>query len=119
MDNQNNLFGFEISPEAQQKIQDLLAKAANLVDKKPLAMEIYAIVEQLSGVGLDYFFIKPLKLAGIGGLKIKTVEVAMNMGKNAVLSIGKGILKAMSSEQLDVVLNLMRNSLVSRSKSED
>ena len=119
MNNQNDLFGFEISPEAAQKIQKLLAKAADLTDKTPLAMEIYAIVEELSTVGLSYFFIQPLKLAGIGGLKIKTVEIAMNLGKNAVLSIGKGILKAMSSAQIEVVLNMLKNSYINRSLSAE
>lgn len=114
---QNHLFGFEISEQANNRAIALLEKVKNAADKKPFAMEIYAIVEEFSTVGLTYFFVAPLRAANIGGLKIKAVEIAMNMGKNAVLSIGKGILKSMSSEQLTVVIQLLENSLTTRSNS--
>jgi hypothetical protein len=114
---ENNLFGFEISELVYTKLDNLLQNSKKVADKKSLAMDIYAVVEELSMAGLHYFFIAPLREANIGGLKIKTVEIAMNMGKNAVLSIGKGILKSMSNEQLQVVIQMLEKSLVIRSKS--
>jgi hypothetical protein len=105
------IFGFHISPELATRLQMLLDKVEAASDKRPFAMELFGIIEELADAGLAYFFIKPLKKAKIGGLTIKAVEMAMNMGKSAVLKIGKGVIKGMDNGQLAVVIEMLRESL--------
>jgi hypothetical protein len=105
------IFGFHISHELAARLQTLLDKVEAASDKRPFAMELFGIIEELADTGLAYFFIKPLKKAKIGGLTIKAVEIAMNMGKSAVLKIGKGVIKGMDNTQLAVVIEMLEQSL--------
>jgi hypothetical protein len=105
------ILGFHISDELQARISTLLEKVTAAADKRPFAMDLFRIIEEVSDVGLAYFFIQPLKRAKIGGFTIKAVEIAMNLGKSGVLKIGKGVIKGMDNAQLMVVVDLLRQSL--------
>jgi hypothetical protein len=103
--------GFPIPAELEAKILTLLDNMKKAEDKTKYANELYSIVQELSHVGLDYFFVMPLKTAKIGMLKMKSVEMALSMGKQGIFSVAKGILKSMNNEQLEVIINLFENSL--------
>jgi hypothetical protein len=107
-------FGFPLTEAVEQKIATILPKARAAKDRRVYALDLFEIITEVSNQGLDYFFIQSLRRAGITGFKIKMVETAMNMGQSAVLSIGKGILKAMSHEQLAVVLDLFEDSMTTK-----
>lgn len=111
--------GFPIPESLQRKIDETLANARAATDLRPFAMDLYDIIEELSEKGLEFYFIQPLKKANISVLKIKAIEFAMNTGQSAVLSIGKGLLKAMDSKQLMVVVELIENSLTVRPTDKD
>lgn len=107
-------FGFPLTEAVEKKITVILPKARAAKDRRVYALDLFEIITEVSNQGLDYFFIQSLRRAGITGFKIKMVETAMNMGQSAVLSIGKGILKAMSHEQLEVVLDLFEDSMTTK-----
>ena len=41
------------------------------------------------------------------------VENAINVGKKAILSVGKGIIRAMNDEQLHVIAEVLEESVLS------
>ena len=110
--------GFLIPQELDQEIQDLMLKMKNTDNKKQYAMDVYNTVVKLSNSGLDYFFIEPLKEAKIGMLKMKSVKVALNTGKRGMFAVAKTIIKGMSNEQLDLVIQLFERSLTVRPDEE-
>jgi hypothetical protein len=105
------ILGFHISESLHTRIRSLLDTVTAAKDKRPFAMDLFRIIEEVSDVGLAYFFIQPLKRAKIGGFTIKAVEIAMNLGKSGVLKIGKGVIKGMDNTQLMVVVDLLEQSL--------
>jgi hypothetical protein len=110
--------GFPLPKELEEKINTLLDNMRNAEDKTRYANDLYSVVQDLSNVGLDYFFIKPLKEVKIGMLKMKSIEMALSVGKSGILSVTKGILKALSSEQLEVVVRLFEESLTVHPKED-
>jgi len=72
------------------------------------------VVSDLSDEGLDYFFIQSLKRAGLGRIKMIAVENAIKIGKKAILTVGKGIIKAMTDEQLLIIGNVLEDALTIR-----
>lgn len=103
--------GFAIPEELQQTIEDLLTKLKASDDKSQYSMEIFKVVQELSHEGLDYFFIRPLKKAQIGRIKMKSIQVALNAGKRGIFAVARGILRSMNDEQLNVVVELFEQSL--------
>lgn len=108
------LLGFHISDAQYERLRTTLDKVNAASDKRPFAMELFAHIETLSDIGLDYFFVQPLRRAKIGGFTIKAVEVAMNLGKSGVLKLGKGIIKGMDSAQIAIIAEVLENSLTER-----
>jgi len=72
------------------------------------------VISDLSDEGLDYFFIQSLKQARLGKIKMIAVENAIKVGKKAILTVGKKILKTMDDEQLLIIANVLENSLTIR-----
>ncbi len=108
------LLGFHISEAQYEQLRLTLDKVNAASDKRPFAMELFAHIETLSDVGLNYFFVQPLRRAKIGGFTIKAVEMAMNLGKSGVLKLGKGIIKGMDSAQIAIIAEVLENSLTER-----
>lgn len=104
--------GFPISEELHQRIQKLEKEVQAADNKRPYALQIFQVVSDLSDAGLQYFFIESLKRAKIGKIKLMAVENAIKVGKRAILTVGKQILKAMSSEQIGIIMEVMTESLV-------
>ena len=111
--------GFPIPAELQVKIDTLLHNMNNTDDKSKYALDVFSVVKELSDVGLAYFFTAPLKAAKIGMLKMKSIEMAISAGKSGIFAVAKGILKSMSDEQLNVVLELFEKSLTVHPDDED
>ncbi len=109
--------GFPIPNELEQRISELLKNMKNASDKTKYVNELYAVVQELSNIGLEYYFILPLKEAKIGMLKMKSVEMALSVGKQGIFSVSKGILKAMNNEQLEVIVKLFENSITEKTSN--
>ena len=98
---------------------------ANLFDRvstincghKP-ALQLFQVINDLSDVGLNHFFVQSLRKAGIGKIKLIAVENAMMVGKKAIMTIGKGIIKAMDDKQLLTIAEFLESSLISSHSDE-
>ncbi len=107
-------FGFPVADELQHRIEDIVKEIRATNNKRQFALKAFQIVSDLSDVGLDYFFIQSLKRAKFGPIKIMAVENALKIGKKAVLTITKKIMKNMNDEQLAVVADLFEECLVQK-----
>ncbi len=107
-----NYFGFPVNDDLQTRMSSVIQKIQNSELKRPYALELFQVINDLSEAGLNYFFIDSLKKAGIGKIKMIAVENSLNMCKKAIMTVGKGIIKAMSDDQLHTIANFMEESLV-------
>lgn len=108
--------GFPISEGLENRVQEILSDLKNNTSRRQYALKLFQVVSDLSDEGLDYFFIQSLKRAGLGRIKMIAVENAIKVGKKAILTVGKGILKAMNDEQLLIIGNVLEDSLTTRPK---
>lgn len=108
--------GFPLSDGLENRVQEILADLDNNTSRRQFALKLFQVVSDLSDEGLDYYFIQSLKRAGLGRIKMIAVENAIKVGKKAILTVGKGILKAMNDEQLLIIGDVLRDSLTVRSE---
>ena len=108
--------GFPLSEGLENRVQEILADLKNNTNRRQFALKLFQVVSDLSDEGLDYFFIQSLKRAGLGRIKMIAVENAIKVGKKAILTVGKGILKAMNDEQLLIIGSVLEDSLTVRSE---
>lgn len=106
--------GFPLSDGLENRVQEILADLDNNTSRRQFALKLFQVVSDLSDEGLDYYFIQSLKRAGLGRIKMIAVENAIKVGKKAILTVGKGILKAMNDEQLLIIGDVLRDSLTVR-----
>ena len=109
----NKYLAFPISPELYSRVENVVAEVKNNSNKRQFALKVFQVISDLSDTGLDYYFIQSLKRAKIGRIKMIAVENAINVGKKAILSVGKGIIKAMNDEQLHVIAEVLEESVLS------
>jgi hypothetical protein len=111
--------GFPLTPELENKTNTLMHNMRNTEDKTKYVNDLYSVIQDLSNVGLDYYFIQPLKTAKIGMLKMKSVEIALSAGKSGIFTVAKGILKSMDNKQLEIVMQLFEKSLTVHPDDKD
>jgi hypothetical protein len=108
--------GFPLSEDLEARVQEILNDLKNNSNRRQFALKLFQVVSNLSDEGLDYFFVQSLKRAGLGKIKMIAVENAIKVGKKAILTVGKGILKTMTDEQLLIIGNVLEDSLTIRSE---
>ena len=106
--------GFPLTEGLENRVQEILLDLKNNTNRRQFSLKLFQVVSDLSDEGLDYFFIQSLKRAGLGRIKMIAVENAIKIGKKAILTVGKGIIKAMSDEQLLVIGNVLEDAITIR-----
>jgi hypothetical protein len=106
--------GFPLSEGLENRVQEILLDLKGNTKRRQFSLKLFQVVSDLSDEGLDYFFIQSLKRAGLGRIKMIAVENAIKIGKKAILTVGKGIIKAMTDEQLLIIGNVLEDALTIR-----
>jgi len=110
--------GFPLDSELEGRVLEVVNDIQTSENKRQYALKLFQVVNDLTNVGLDYFFIKSLKKARIGKIKMIAVEKATNIGRKAVMTIGKSLVKSLSNEQLLIIANILDESIVARINAE-
>lgn len=103
--------GFPLSDALENRVNEVIIELKSTPKRRQHALKLFQVISDLSDEGLDYFFIQSLKRAGLGRIKMIAVENAIKVGKKAILTVGKGIIKAMSDEQLLIIVNVLEESI--------
>ena len=104
--------GFPMSDALQGRVKDVVNDMKTNSNRVQFALKLFQAISDLSDAGLDYFFIQSLKRAGLGKIKMMAVEQAISIGKKAILTVGKGIIKGMTDEQLLVIAEILEESML-------
>lgn len=110
--------GFPLSNELEARVLEVINEVKSTTKRRQYALKMFQVISDLSDVGLDYFFIQSLKRAGLGRIKMIAVENAIKIGKKAILTVGKKIIKGMNDDQLLVIANVLEESIILDEKIE-
>ncbi|MDC0231495.1 hypothetical protein OAK19_05970 [Aureispira] len=110
--------GFPLSSELEQRVEEVINDIQEASNKRQYALKLFQAINDLSDVGLDYYFIQSLRTAGLGKIKMIAIENAIKMNKKAILTIGKGIIKGMNDNQLLIIANIIESSITISPKVE-
>jgi hypothetical protein len=91
---------FPISEDLRFRSQDLIDEIRSSEDKKSLAMDFVDLVEEIAIVGLDYFFMQPVRTLRLGSLTQGAVSLAINTGRKGVMNVARRIVKGLKDDQL-------------------
>ena len=114
----NKYLVFPLSEALELRVVEVIQHVRSSTNKRQHALSLFQVISDLSDVGLDYYFIQSLKRAGLGKLKMIAIENAIRINKKAILTIGKGIIKAMNNEQLLIIANILEESFTVSAHAE-
>ena len=106
--------GFPLSDELLEKVQTLIVDLRSSENRRPLAMRLFGVISDLSDEGLHHFFIASLAKVGLGKIKLMAVENGLKIGKKAILSVTKRMIKGFNDEQLLMAADLLEEGLTIR-----
>lgn len=91
---------FPIPEELRDEALELVTCIREAEDKTRYADDLTDLVDRIARHGLGYFFIRPIELAGLGPVTRKTVSVALNSGRRAVLAVARRVVRGLSDEEM-------------------
>lgn len=106
--------GFPLPEATETKLRELLDKVKKAEKKTLYAMDLFNVIVALSDIGLEYYFLEPLRRAKIGKISYALISKAINVGKGGIVFAGKSIVKGLDNEQLMIVVDLLDSSLTVR-----
>lgn len=110
--------GYPLSADLLQRMEEIVAEFEQNEDRRAHAMRFFQIVSDLSDEGLDFFFIESLRRAGMKKFTLMAVEKSLKIGKKAIMSVAKGMIKKMDDEQLLTMAQILKESITVREEKE-
>jgi len=107
-----DLVAFEISPELRQRIEAALAELRAAPDPKTCVPELVEAVLEMTAVGLDYFYLRPLEAIQAGLVLRSTAKVGIAAAGKGLPIIVRRVVGALSKEQLLVLADVIEGLLV-------
>ncbi|MGH1337420.1 MAG: hypothetical protein ACRBFS_14955 [Aureispira sp.] len=108
--------GFPVSDDLLQRVEAIVVDFEQTENRRPDAMRFFQIVSDLSDEGFGFFFIESLRRAGMGRLTLSAVDKSLKIGKKAILSVAKRMIKKMDDEQLLTMVHILKESITVREK---
>lgn len=91
---------FEISQDQYDRAVEIVAALRTDPGDRAVVSSLIDLVLDLTDTGLNYFFLHPLELAGVGTLRRKGAEVALGTAGRVLPSVVRSTVGSMTEEQL-------------------
>jgi len=105
---------FPIPTDLEERVQTTIQLIKEADNKRQHALKLFQIINDLSEIGLNYFFVETLKRANLGRIKLIAVRNAIKVGKKAIMTVGKGIIKSMNNQQLETIATVLEESILQK-----
>ena len=99
---------FRHSEELQEKTIELLDTLEQTEDPKQYRDALGDLVLELTNAGLDYYFIKPLKLAEVGFMTQQTANLGMAGAQRVMGPMIRRIIRGMDKNQVLIICGYIR-----------
>lgn len=103
--------GYPLSDELLNRVQSLIQALRATEKRRPYAMQLFEIINDLSDEGFDHFFIKSLTEVGVSKVKLMAVKNAIKVGKKPVMSVVKRMVKNFDDQQMLIAADLLERGL--------
>lgn len=103
--------GYPMSDDLLQRVHSLIKALRETENRRPYAMQLFEIINDLSDEGFDYFFIRSLTEVGVGKVKLMAVNNAIKVGKKPVMSVVKRMVKNFDDRQMLIAADLLEGGL--------
>jgi len=103
---------FFYSDELQAKTLQLLDTLEQAEDPKKHRGTLGELVVELTNTGMDYYFIKPLQLAGVGFVVQQSANLSMAAALKIIGSVIRNIIGRMDKAQLIAVCGYIRQLML-------
>jgi hypothetical protein len=102
MNDQDHRFhvAFPITDDIRGRALSAIKLIRTSDDKQKDSTVFVDAVEEISSQGLQFFFLNPIKAAGLGPFAYKTVQVTLNAAQKAVMAVARKLAKSMDDEQI-------------------
>lgn len=100
------------SEELRKKTIELLDSLEHAEDPKQYRDELRDLVVELTDVGMNYFFIKPLELAKVGFVTQRSAKLGMAGAQKMMGKVIRKIIGGMDQNQLLVVSGYIRQLML-------
>ena len=110
---------FPIPEDLRDETLSLIEELRESDDHAGFADQLIDVVDRISDHGMRYFFIYPVKLVGLGAVTIKTLEVAIQTGKRAVMAVSRQIARRLDRDQLLRIADFLESIVFDFEVSEE
>ncbi len=111
-DQGRDLVAFEISPELRQRVEAALAELRAAPDPKTCVPELVGTVLEMTDVGLDYFYLRPLEEVEAGLVARSTAKIGIAAAGKSLPLIVRRVVGSLSKEQLLELADVIEGMLV-------
>lgn len=107
-----HFLAYPLSEPLAQKTFQTMENLREAPGDKANRKALIDLVNELADVGLDHFFVKSLKHANMGFLKIKTAEIGLTTFKNGLKPILKSLVNGMGDKQILKIVDFMEEVVI-------
>jgi len=112
MSNTSTVLAAVIPEELAAQARDLSARIRAHEDPKALRKEGAEMIHRLTKVGLDAFFLEPVRKIGLGSVTQGMVSAGLSTSAKAIGVVIRRIIGSLSAEQIVAVADLVDETLV-------
>lgn len=109
-----HLLAFPLPEELAAALQGVITRIRRADHRGAHAPELVRTVNRLTEVGLDHFFLRPLREVGITGFNLRTAELGIASARRGIAAFVRRVLSSMSDAQLLRLVQLLDEMRVER-----
>jgi hypothetical protein len=110
---------FPIPEDLRNETLSLIAELRESEDHAGYADQLIDVVDRISDHGMTFFFIYPVKLVGLGAVTVKTLQVAIQSAKRAVMAVSRQIARRLDRDQLLRIADFLESIVFDFEVSEE
>ncbi len=114
-----SFIAFPISQELRQRTLDLVEELRQSDSIEGYADRLIDMVDEIAEVGMQYFFLHPVRMVGMNSLIQKTIAVTVQSGKKAVLGVSRQVARRLDDAQLREVAGFLESLFLDVEQEEE
>lgn len=103
---------FSISPELGERVEAVIEKLRSDSIPKAHVGELVEVVLEMTEVGLEYYYLRPLEVAGVGMMLRSSAKLGIAAAGKSTPMIVRTVVGGMSNDQLLKIANFLDEILI-------
>lgn len=103
---------FPIPDDLRKRTLEAVASLRESEDSSGYADRLMDLVEEIAEHGMGYFFLHPVRMVGMNPVAQKTIDVTIQTGKKAVLSVSRQLARRLDDQQIREIADFLESLLL-------